>query len=137
MRNSERAATVQVSAMRWSVAQRVDQWARARGAGVFPRVEEETVEGAGGGEEKSDGQEVEAELWKARDGGDEDGGGEEDADGEFFGETMCAVAGQGARVNDEEPGAEQRGKQRVEAHGVRVDAAEQSDEHERGDRDDG
>ena len=62
---------------------------------VLPGVEEEAVEGAGGGEQKGDGQEVEAELGKTGDGGDEDGGGKEDADGEFFGQAMCAVAGKG------------------------------------------
>ena len=82
---------------------------RAR-AGVLPGVEIEAVERAGGGEKKGDGQKVEPELRQARDGGDEDGGREEDADGELFGETVCAVAGQRARVDDEEPCAEQRGE---------------------------
>lgn len=103
--------------------------------GVFPGVEEEAVERAGGSEEKGDRQEVEAELREARDGGDEDGGGEEDADGELFGETMGAVAGQRARVDDEEPCSEQCGQKRVDAHGAGVEGAEQSDEDAGGDGD--
>src|SRR5215469_6538294 len=101
-------------------------------AGMLPRVEEEAVERAGGGEEDGDGQEVEAELRQARDGRDEDGGRKEDADGELFGETMGAVAGERARMDDEEPGGQQRCEQSVDAHGARVDAAQQSDEHECG-----
>jgi hypothetical protein len=59
--------------------------------GMLPRVKEETVERAECGEEKRDGQEIKAQLWQARDGGDEDGGGEEEADGELFGQTVGAV----------------------------------------------
>src|ERR1700743_2789438 len=102
---------------------------------VLPRVEIEAVEGAGGGEKKGDGQKVEAELRQARDGGDEDGGRKEDADGGLFGEAVGAVAGQGARVDDEKPGAEQCGEKRVEAHGMRVNPAQQSDEGTGGDGD--
>jgi hypothetical protein len=102
---------------------------------MLPGVEEEAVERAGGGEKKRDRQEIETKLRKARDGRDEDGGGEEDADGEFFGETMSVVAGKRTRVNDEEPCTEQRGQQRVEAHGMRVQTAQQGDEDAGGDCD--
>src|SRR5215831_18118423 len=93
-------------------------------ARVLPGVKIEAVEGAGSGEQKRDGQEIEAQLWKARDGGDEDRGGEEDADGEFLGQAVCAVARQRTRVDDEEPCAEQRGEQRVNARRVWIDLAE-------------
>ena len=78
---------------------------------------------------------VEAELRQTCHGGDEDGGGEEDADGKLFGETVCAVAGQRTRVDDEEPGAEKRGEQCVETHDARVDPAQQSNEDAGGDGD--
>ena len=58
------------------------------GVGVLPGVDEEAVEAAESGEEKCGGEQGEAEVGAAGDGGDEGGGGEEEADGDLFGEAV-------------------------------------------------
>ena len=55
------------------------------GVRVLPRVDEETVEAAEGGEEECCRKKRKAKIGTASDGGDKDGGGEEDADGDLLG----------------------------------------------------
>ncbi len=134
MSASESAATVHVSGDEVTSGPARGAMGSSVSVGVLPGVEEEAVEGAGGGEEDGDRQEVEAELGQTRDGGDEDGGGEEDADGELFREAMGAV---GARVDEKEVGGEQCREENVDAECVHVKRAQESGECAGGEEDAG
>jgi hypothetical protein len=59
---------------------------------VLPGVDEEAVEAAEAGEEKSRRQKGEAKIGAASYGGDEGRGGEEDADGDLLGEAVSYLS---------------------------------------------
>jgi len=99
--------------------------------GVFPVVDEETVQAAEEGEECCRGKEVGAKLRSAGDGGDEDGGREEEADGDLLGEAVGAAGG----VDKDEVSGEERAENEVEANGVGVEAGDKESECDRGGED--
>ena len=91
------------------------------GAGVLPGVDEEAVEAAEGGEEECGGEQGEAQVGTAGDGGDEGGGGEEEADGDLLGESVGAACG----VDEDEVAGDEASEDEVEADGFGFEVREE------------
>ena len=102
---------------------------------MLPGVEEEAIQGTNSGETECGRHEGQAQTGYAGDGRDEDGGWEEKAYRDLFGEAMLLGRGCGARVNEEQPGAEQASEENVEVEDGVGCAMEEKDEGKAGEKD--